>query len=88
MEINLNQPLAPLPKLKGTEVSAPKKKAATDAAEFPQTEALNRALAKTEDVRPEVVARGKQLVADANYPPREMIRRIAHLLASNLGDES
>lgn len=87
MEINLNQPLAPLPKLKGTESTAPKKKTATDVTEFGQTEALNKALARTETVRPEVVARGKKLVEDSAYPPAETIKRIANLLASNLGKE-
>ena len=87
MEINLNQPLASLPQVHGTGKAVAKKKAAVDAAEFPQTEALNKALANTQDVRPEVVARAKKLVSDPHYPPAEMIKRIANLLANNLGQE-
>ncbi len=34
------------------------------------------------DVRAEKVARGRALVADPNYPSREQIKKIAHLLAT------
>jgi hypothetical protein len=40
-------------------------------------------------IRPEKVSRGKELVRDENYPPREVIDSVATLLAKHLqrGDE-
>jgi hypothetical protein len=35
------------------------------------------------DIRPDVVARARALVADPQYPPAETIRKIANLLAIN-----
>jgi hypothetical protein len=40
-------------------------------------------LAMTPDVRAEVVARGKALVADPNYPSKEQIKKIARVLAAS-----
>ncbi|HEY1171413.1 MAG TPA: hypothetical protein VGH19_08605 [Verrucomicrobiae bacterium] len=41
-------------------------------------------MAQTPDVRADVIARAKKLVADPAYPPTETIRKIANLLAVNL----
>jgi hypothetical protein len=53
----------------------------TEGARFDNADALEKALERTPDVRSEVVERGKQLVADQTYPPRETLQRIAALLA-------
>lgn len=37
-------------------------------------------------VRPAKVAKGKLLVRDKNYPPREVIESVAGLLANHLGE--
>jgi hypothetical protein len=42
---------------------------------------LQTALAATPEIRPEVVARIEKLAVDLNYPPREIIDRIANLIA-------
>lgn len=57
---------------------------AGDAGEFKRTEAVQRAMALSPDVRPEVVARGKELVASESYPPQETIRRLGRLFAAEL----
>jgi hypothetical protein len=66
-------------------VSGPKKNAQADAAEgesfsSANTNALREALSRSPEVRPEVVERGKHLAVDPNYPPREIIDRIAELM--------
>ena len=48
------------------------------------TETLHRLLQETPDVRPEVVARGKALLADPSYPSKETLQRVAELLARHL----
>jgi hypothetical protein len=42
---------------------------------------LTRALAATPDMRPEAVARARELIEAVHYPPAETTQRIAHLLA-------
>ena len=54
-------------------------------ASFAQTDSLRRALQATPDVREQAVVRGKALVDAGPYPPPEMLKRIAHLLAMHLG---
>jgi hypothetical protein len=44
------------------------------------SQALREALNNTPEIRPEVVARGKALAVDANYPPREIIEGLAKLM--------
>lgn len=44
---------------------------------------LQNALAVTPEIRPEVVARAEKLAVDLNYPPREIIERVASLIASS-----
>lgn len=58
-----------------------------DAGEFKHTQALQRVLQQAPDVRPEVVARGRELVASDSYPPQETIRRLARLFTAELNPE-
>lgn len=46
-------------------------------------EALNRALEQTPASRPDKVALAKNLLAQTSYPPVELIRKIAALIASD-----
>jgi hypothetical protein len=55
-----------------------------DGVELNHARALEQALARLPDVRPEAVARGEQLVSSSSYPPPEIIRRISSLLALNM----
>jgi hypothetical protein len=48
-----------------------------------RAESLAR-LERLADVRPSVVARGKALVANPNYPSKQIIRSISELLARKL----
>lgn len=43
---------------------------------------LQKALASSSEVRPEAVARAKELAVDANYPPRAIIEQLAQLLVN------
>jgi len=47
------------------------------------TSSLREALAQTSEIRPEVVARGKALAVDLNYPPRQIIESLAKLMADS-----
>jgi hypothetical protein len=50
-------------------------------------EKLKVDLAEVPDVREDVVARGKRLVQDPNYPPPPVLRRVAELLARRIATE-
>jgi hypothetical protein len=54
---------------------------ATDGGEFASTEALQRALAATPDIRPEAVAHGQALAESEHYPPAATLQRLARLFA-------
>jgi len=47
------------------------------------TDGLRQALAQTNEIRPEVVARGKALAVDLTYPPRQIIASLAKLLTDS-----
>jgi hypothetical protein len=85
MEINPNRSVNPV-----TPAAEPAKaKAATSApveseASFEQSAYLRGALKAAPDSRAEVVIRAENLVASSSYPPTEVIKRIANLLAANL----
>jgi hypothetical protein len=55
-----------------------------DKLSFTTAEGLTRALEQTPASRGEKVAEAKNLVDDYTYPPPELIRRIAALLALNV----
>jgi hypothetical protein len=62
--------------------------AATDAGEFAGTEALERSLRATPDVRPDAVARGEALVNSPEYPPAKTLAALARLFAFEFGGSS
>jgi len=84
MEVNLNSNLTPVPRPNGPQSTAKRAPEASDDTHFVQAEALDKALSNTPEVRPEVVARAKQLIADVNYPPTETMHKLANLLAIHL----
>ena len=51
--------------------------------EFSASQALDRALLETPDARPDAVARAAKLANDPNYPPLELINRLARLVAQS-----
>jgi hypothetical protein len=58
--------------------------AVVEAASFPSTTSLESKLNEISLVRPERAEQANALVADGNYPPVELLMRIADLLAVHL----
>ncbi len=56
----------------------------SEPASFEQTRALEQKLAQVPATRPEQVERARSLIEDVQYPPQEMMNRIASLLALHL----
>jgi hypothetical protein len=77
---NVVGPIAGVSKAKATGASAP----VDGDASFEQSNWLSSALSAAPDTREAVVIRAENLVASASYPPAEVIKRIANLLAANL----
>lgn len=64
---------APLPPLnKGDQLSSS------------QSTVLREALSNTPEIRPDVVERAQKLAVDPNYPPRELILRLAKLMSETV----
>ena len=84
MEINLNPNVNKIVPPPPGSARAREVKTARDGAAFEHTATLNQAMSSTPAVRREKVELGKQLVASINYPPPEMINRIANLLAMKI----
>ena len=57
---------------------------ANDTAPLSSAQALEQSVRNLPLVRPEQVARARELVADVQYPPTEMLERISSLLALHL----
>ena len=55
----------------------------TDRLSAASRESLQSALQQQPEIRPEFVSRGEKLVVDANYPPKEIIRRISEMLVTS-----
>ena len=49
--------------------------------------ALNDALQQTPAVRPEKIVQAQNILGDTSFPPDEIIRAIARLLAANMGGQ-
>jgi hypothetical protein len=61
-------------------------KGESDQATFQRSEALNQAFQSTPDVRPDQVARARELIGNVEYPPRETIAKLSTLLAMHWSD--
>lgn len=86
MEVNPNGSAGPVQKVTGKAVLPPRPTPATDSASFAEAEAVNRAMQQVPAVRPESVARGRELIGDANYPPLATIDAIAKLVGFAIVD--
>jgi hypothetical protein len=88
MEINPNRQTGPAIPV-GAPFKAKPAEAADEAdASFAQSAGLDSALKATPDSRADLVSRAEDLVSSSAYPPREVIQRIANLLAANLIEET
>ena len=67
---------------------APVPKTGADSVSLGQSEAVNRALQQTPDVRPEAVNRAATLVNDVQYPPDGIVNALGRLLALHEKDSS
>jgi hypothetical protein len=59
----------------------PAAKAAAEPVAFEQVQSLEQALKNIPEVRSDKVEQAKALIANVQYPPQELISRIADLLA-------
>ncbi len=80
MEIEFNP--SRVPKVEPSQTAArPSAAAPMDEASFQVSAALKDKLNSLSDVRPDKVAYAKDLVSDSQYPPDDVLDRIAVLLA-------
>jgi hypothetical protein len=84
MEIKFNTKIDPVAPPSGTPVKPREVKEAKDGAAFDHAQALDQAVRAAGDSRSEMVEMGKKLASSINYPPPELINRIANLLAMNV----
>lgn len=86
MEVNPNSRAVEVARTVDPSIVKPAPKAQTSPATFSDSEAVNRALQQSPDVRSDKVAQATQWANDVQYPPLATIRAIAHLLAINLDE--
>lgn len=80
MEIDFNP--GRVPKVEPSQTAArPSASAPADETSFTVSAALQDKLKNLSDVRPDKVAYAKNLVSDSEYPPNDVLDRIAVLLA-------
>jgi hypothetical protein len=84
MEIDFNPSRAPKADPSQTVARQDAAAPATDETSFQETSALQDKLNNLPTVRPEQVARAKALLADSQYPPDDVMDRIAILIASHI----
>ena len=88
MQVNPSHQNDPVGQTEFVKRPATSPKSAADEASFDSSKALNRSLSLVPDVRPDVVARARQLIADVNYPPEVAINKISDLLAMKIRNEN
>ena len=62
-------------------------KPAENTMSFERTQALEKTLQETAQVRPEAVTRASALAADANYPSDELLNKVAGILAGSINNQ-
>jgi hypothetical protein len=81
MQINATNNLMPVPEPQRRQTAPEVQDGAR--ADFTSANAIHEQLARSPATRPEEVARVRSLLTD-HYPPDEMVRRIANLLAVHI----
>jgi hypothetical protein len=84
MEIDFNPSRAPQAEPSQAVVRQEAATPATDETSFQVTTALQDQLKNQPTVRPEKVAQAKALLSDSQYPPDDVLDRIAILIAGKL----
>jgi hypothetical protein len=83
MEIDFNP--SRVPKAEPSQPAArPSAPASVDGTSFQDTAALQEKVKNLPSTRPEKVAAAKALMADTNFPPDYVLKRVAVLLATNI----
>ena len=83
MEIDFNP--GRVPQVEPSQTTArPSASAPADESSFPASAALQDKLKNQSDLRPDQVARARDLLSDSKYPPDDVLDRIAVLLAINV----
>ena len=81
MEIKLNLGQIPQPESSQPVAKRASTPTASDAVSFATSDSIKAQLNSLSTVRPEQVAKGKELVGSSGYPPNDVLDRIAVLLA-------
>jgi len=68
--------------------STPSASKPAEAASFQEADALDASLKSAPDVRADEIAIARMQISDVNYPPPEVIRGIAKLLADRISSNS
>ncbi len=84
MEVEFNVGLAANNPVSQSPVRRQSAPPAASAMSFENTQALEETLKEIPTVRPEAVDRAAALLADANYPPDEVLDRVATVLSQNI----
>ena len=84
MEVKANQNVDIAQRVIANQTKPRPAAAGSDTASFTRVAALDEALHATPTMRPEAVARAKELISDVLYPPADTINGIATLLALKL----
>jgi hypothetical protein len=88
MEIQFNSNMVPVSGPIRKSPQNPAAQASQPSASFTGADALNQALQQAPESRAEVVQRAKELVAQNDYPPPELMNGLAKLLAAKLNSDT
>jgi hypothetical protein len=88
MEVNTNFSAGGVGGITPRKPAAPAAKPAAAPDAFARSNALEQAVKNLPASRPEAVAQARELAADPNYPPAEVLRQVSRLLAGRLTAES
>jgi len=87
MEVKLNPGLVPSAEKNQAVARRESMKPVENTMSFERTQALEKTLQKTAQVRPEAVARANALAADAGYPSDELLNKVAGVLAGSINNQ-
>lgn len=82
MEIHLNTHSAVRLENAAKQARVERNRVGEDGVNFATTAAIEGALAAEPDMRAELIARGEEVIGSPQYPPPEIIKRIARLIAA------
>jgi hypothetical protein len=88
MEVNTNFSAGGVGGITPQKPAAPAVKTAAAPDAFARSNALEQAVKNLPASRPEAVAQARELAADPNYPPADVLRQVSHLLADRLSSAS